>query len=209
MLTLDYIRNQRKKGYAPIVLFVGRQRVGKTSMAMRFAYELDKKWSLDLMTFKIEDFVKIYDKHKRKIIILDEASVPLDPYEHQSITQRVYKHVIDTQAYLGNIVFLVLPFAKGIGKQHRDHVNIIVHVKARGFYTAKAVLSRHDDLSFQTPFSWIIEEVGDVPLPPPHIFDRYKNEFQEHYKKTILETQVSLLFNKLNPVQKKKPVSVL
>jgi len=188
-LAITYLKNQIRRGYAPIVLFVGRQRSGKTATSMLFAHQLDPSWTTDLMTFKIEDFVDLYDKHNKKILILDEASVPLDPYEHMNITQRVYKHVIDTQAYKQNIVFLVLPFARGIGKQHRDYVNLIVYVKRRGYYVAKAVFAAHDDLSSRPPFAWIVEEKADVPLPPPHIWKPYLEIGQAVYKQSIMEAQ--------------------
>lgn len=207
-LVLTYIENQIKKGYSPIVLFVGRQRTGKTACAMRFAWELDHKWTPELMTYKIEDFVNLYDKYNNKIIILDEASVPLDPYEHANITQRVYKHVIDTQAYKQNIVFLVLPFARGIGKQHRDHVNVIVNMRGRGYYQAKAVLSRHDDLSFRVPWTMIIEEVWGIPLPPKEIWEQYKLGGQAVYKQNIMEMQKQMLQRKLQKTEPKKITSI-
>lgn len=208
-LTLDYIRKEKKKGYAPIILFVGRQRAGKTALAIRFAWELDPNWSLKYMTFKIEDFVDIYDKHKNKIIILDEASVSLDPYEHMTISQRVYRHIIDTQAYLGNIVFLVLPFAKGIGKMHRDHVNAMVYVKGRGYYVSKAVLSRHDDLTFKPPYTMILEECWGTPLPPKHLWETYLKEGQKIYKENILELQKNILMDKIYGSKNKvEPIGV-
>lgn len=196
-LVIQHLKNEIKKGYAPIVLFVGRQRVGKTAMSMRFAWELDHSWTTDLMTYKVEDFVEIYDKYNKKIIILDEAGVTLDPYEHMSITQRVYSHVIQTQAYKQNVVFLVLPRAKNIGRQHRDYVDIIIHVRGRGCYTAKVVVSPHDDLSFRPPFQWIAEEKFGVPLPPAHIWKPYLESGQKQYKENILEMQKQMLTKKM------------
>ena len=195
-LVIRYIRHQIKQGYSPLILFVGRQRVGKTAMAMRMAYDLDNTWTNDLMTFKIEDFLQLYNKHSKKILILDEASIGLDPYEHMMITQRIYRHIIDTQAYKQNIVFIVLPFAKGIGRTHRDYVNIIINVRARGFYVAKAVVAWHDDLSYKPPFTWILEEIYDVPLPPTHIWEPYIKSGQKIYKENIMELQMTILERK-------------
>lgn len=204
-LVLRYLRNQIKKGYSPIVLIVGRQRTGKTAMAMRLAYDLDNTWTTDLMTFKIEEFLELYNRHEKKILILDEASVSLDPYEHMMISQRVYRHVIDTQAYKQNIIFLVLPFARGIGRTHRDYVNLIINVKARGFYVAKAVFSQHDDLSFKPPYAWILEEVYNVPLPPGHLWQPYLQKGQKNYKEGIMELQMSILNRKKrNSIQEER-----
>jgi len=108
-LLLDYIKYQRKNGFSPILLFTGKQRMGKTSLAMATAEAIDPGWDpATNMMFKIEDFADAYDKLNNQILILDEAGISLDPYEHASITQRVYSHIVQTQAYKQNIVFLVL-----------------------------------------------------------------------------------------------------
>jgi len=191
---IKYIKHQRKKGYAPIILFVGKQRSGKTALALRIAYEVEKKFDIDKqMFFRIEDFANAYDKFHDKILILDEAGISLDPYEHMSITQRVYSHIVQSQAYKRNIVFLVLPFASEIGKNHRKHVSAIVHVLGRGLYSLYATTSWHPDLSFKPPRLIHVETVGLVPLPPPHIWDTYITTGQESYKKEIMDLQQSLL----------------
>src|SRR4030066_134127 len=88
---ITYINIQRKMGFSPIILFVGRQRVGKTALALKIAYEVNHKFDIKKhMTYKIEDFAEAYDKYNNEVLILDEAGGPLDPYEHASITQRGY-----------------------------------------------------------------------------------------------------------------------
>lgn len=193
-LLLDFIRNQRNAGFAPIILFVGRQRIGKTALAMTTASEIQTSWNpKELMMFKIEEFADAYDMHDNSILILDEAGVSLDPYEHASITQRVYNHIIQTQAYKSNIVFLVLPFASEIGKVHRKHVDAIVEVVGRGVYKLYRTRTWRSDLSNKPPRLEIIEIVCDVPLPKKEIWDWYKLEGQNIYKKSIMEMQKEML----------------
>lgn len=188
-ILITYLKSQIKKGYAPIVLFCGRQRTGKTALAMRIATEINADWSPEMMTYKIENFADIYNKFDKQIIILDEAGVTLDPYEHATIQQRVYNHIIQTQAYKQNIVFLVLPFASEIGKQHRKHVDAIVEVVGRGTYKLYRTQSWRSDLSNKPPRLEIIEIVSGVPLPPARIWDWYKSEGQKVYKESIMQLQ--------------------
>lgn len=194
VLLIDYLKIQTKLGFSPIVLFTGRQRMGKTAMAMRIAYELDPTWDpKTCMTFRIEEFVEAYDKYSDKVLILDEAGVPLDPYEHFSITQRVYKHIIQTQAYKRNTVFLVLPFASEIGRAHCKHVTAIVEVVWRGVYVLYRTKSWHSDLSQKPPRLEKIEIVSHVPLPPPHIWEWYSSQGQTEYKESIMGMQKAVL----------------
>lgn len=63
-------------GFSPIVLFTGRQRMGKTALAMRIASEINPDWTPDkFMMFRIEDFAEAYNKYSGEILILDEAGV--------------------------------------------------------------------------------------------------------------------------------------
>lgn len=193
-LLLRYLRNQLKWGYSPIVLFVGRQRSGKTALALKIASEIDPDFNIsEQMTFRIEDFLKIYDKYSKKIIILDEAGVPLDPYEHASITQRVYTHVIQTQAYKQNILFLVLPKASGIGKRHAQYTDALVVVRGRGKYSFYKTLHWAGDFSQKPPKLFLLEIVNGVPLPPKGIWEHYMKAGQDEYKKEILDMQVLAL----------------
>lgn len=209
-LIVDYINIQRKLGFSPIILFTGKQRTGKTALAMRMAYELNKDWDpKKYMTFKIEEFAEAYDTYNKQILILDEAGVPLDPYEHASITQRVYTHIIQTQAYKSNIVFLVLPFASEIGKQHRKHINAIVEVLWRGIYKLYRTRNWYSDMSNKPPRLEVIETVRDVPLPPPHIWEWYIGAGQKEYKESIMQMQRAILDTRMKRMgegQKEKRV---
>ena len=204
-LLLTYLKNQLRFGYSPIILFVGRQRSGKTALALKIASEIDPAFNIqEQMTFRIEDFLKIYDKYSNKIIILDEAGVPLDPYEHASITQRVYTHVIQTQAYKQNILFLVLPKASGIGKRHAQYTDALVVVRGRGKYSFYKCLHWAGDFSQKPPRLFLLEVVNGVPLPPHHIWDFYLAAGQAEYKKEIMDMQMLAI----ETVEKRKGISL-
>lgn len=202
-LLVQYIRNKLKKGYSPIILFVGRQRVGKTALALRIAYEINPSFNAATdMFFRVEEFAEALHKGTSKVLILDEAGVSLDPYEHMSIQQRVYNHIIQTQAYKNVVVFLVLPFASEIGKQHRKHVHAIAQVFARGCYKLYRCQTWHADLSNKPPRLIDVETVVGVPLPPKHIWDVYLTNGQDTYKRDIMDLQLSILQKKNTPKKK-------
>ncbi len=191
---IRYLNNRLSKGKSPIILVVGEQRSGKTALALRIAYEVDKKFDIKKqMFFDIREFATAMHKFNKRVLILDEAGVSLDPYEHMSIKQRVYNHIVQTQAYKQNIIMLVLPFASEIGKQHRKHTSAIIECRGHGRYIAYAVMKWYSDLSLKPPRLMTIEEVYGVPLPPPHIWNTYLDEFEKSYKESILELQRGLL----------------
>jgi len=199
MILLNYIRSRLMHGKSGLILVVGEQRSGKTAIALRIAYEIDHAFDIDKqMFFKIQEFAGAMHRFNRKPLILDEAGVSLDPYEHMTITQRVYNHIIQTQAYKQNVVFLCLPFASEIGKQHRKHVNAIVEVQRPGVCKVYATFKWYADLSFKPPRSMLIEHISNppIPLPPPHIWDKYRSEFEKQYKESILNLQNDILDKK-------------
>jgi len=205
-LIVDYFKEQLRQGFAPICLIVGRQRIGKTSLGLRLAYEFDKNFDIESQfTFKILEFVKMYDKFENKILILDEAGVELDSFRAMEVRQRVLNHVIQTQAYKHNLVFFILPFASEIGKAHRKHVNVVIDVYKRKGYKAYASWSWRPDMSMKPPRLSLIEDVYDVPLPPPHIWDKYKAESEMQFKQSILTNEKELLSLKEN-TKKERPV---
>jgi len=211
-LALDYIRNQLKKGYSPIILIVGKQRVGKTALALRLAFELNPKFDIEKeMFFEIEKFASCIHKCDNKVLLLDEAGITLDPYEHMSVTQRVYNHIIQTQAYKKNVIFLILPFASEIGKTHRKHVSGIIEVIWRGGYKFYSASCWHSDLSYKPPRLTLIEQISGVPLPPKHIWENYIEFGQKVYKEQILNLQIDILAKKkiANTQIKQKAINIM
>jgi hypothetical protein len=197
-LLLQYIRNERRNGYSPIIEVVGRQRKGKTLTAMRLGYELDGA------AFKIEeqlkvnaiDVIRAYDKFNGRTIIYDEVGKDLDVYRAMDDINRAISHVIQSQAYKTNVLLLVLPFASDLGKSHRKHVNAVIYVYARGCYRLYSTYSWHADIN-DTPIRMkLMEDVRGVPLPPKHILDFYKANIEKQTKQDILEQELNKLTNR-------------
>lgn len=193
-LLIKFIRKQVKKGFAPIILFVGRQRMGKTFLALLVSYIIDKNFDPNIfLTNDVEKLCEIYDKYEKKIIVFDEAGTTLDPVEHANAHQRVFNHIVESQAYKNHTLLLCVPYSSEIAKKHQKHVNAVVWVNRRGGYKLYSTFSWFPDFSQKPPRLELMEDVYGVPMPPKHIMDYYTNQGQKAYKESILANEIARL----------------
>lgn len=198
---LQYLKNHTMKKFYPVILIVGRQRSGKTAMALWLAEQVcefrGQKFNIDTdMFFSIEDMANRYKDAKNKVLILDEAGISLNVFEGNSLPQRVFMKIMDSQAYLGNVLVICLPHASDIGRHHRNHVNLILEMRGRGCYTLYHVSKRYRDLSMKPPFIEEFETVYGIPLPTKETWEKYLLVGQQKFKQEILDTQIELLEEK-------------
>ena len=129
---LDWAKNRIRRGFSPIILVVGKQRTGKTCTALLFASQIDKEFDVDKqMFFDVVSFAKAVNKYRRKVLILDEAGIELDSYRYSDTRQRAFSHIIQSQAYKQNTLFLVLPHSNDLAKCHRRHIDGYVIIPNR------------------------------------------------------------------------------
>ncbi len=211
MLLLRWARNRVRRGFAPIILIVGKQRVGKTCLALRLAYELDKKFDVDnQMFFDILSFAKAVKKYKRHVLLLDEAGVELDTYRYSDIRQRCFSHIVQSQAYLQHTLIICLPHASDLARCHRKYVDVLVVVPARGMYIAYKPSVYYWDMNEIDIRTKKIEVVYQTSLPPDHLFNGYKSKYEGRIKEDILTDEIERLDAKLGmPKQKKEIPSIL
>jgi hypothetical protein len=198
---LEWVRSRIRMGFSPIVLIVGKQRQGKTCMALRMAYEIDPNFDVKKqMFFDVITYAKAVDKYKRKILILDEAGIELDTYRFSDVRQRCFSHLIQSQAYKQNTLFIVLPHASDLAKCHRKHVDSLMVIPFRGsyiFYSPRVAYYDMNEINFMVKK---IEHILQVPLPPSHLFNEYKTQYEKQIKQDILEKEI----DKLDAYLKKK-----
>lgn len=218
---IRWLRKEKKNGFAPIVVFCGRQRSGKSLFAFTTAHELyPKTFKFETHVVKdVEEFVKAYDKYDNDVIVLDEASDALYLYDWSSKFQKVFSIINDSQAYKMNTVFIVLPMVHKLGKLHRHDIDAVVEVTRRKayndvkqrwekavFYKYQKVMKRHNDLAMKPPrVINIVENCGPVPLPPKHILEPYMAIGQSEFKKEIMKKQLNQILGKPK-IQKPAPV---
>ena len=201
-LVIQFIKNRMSKGYSVIILVVGGTRTGKTALALKLASMLDPKFDIEKdLFFEIDKFAIAISSQTNKIYVLDEAGIELDPYEHMAIHQRVYSHIVQTQAYKLFCLFLITPFASELGKRHSKYANVLMVVLNRGCYKAYSVHAWHGDFSQKPPRISELETIIGVPLPPTVIWKPYIEKGQAIFKESILDLQMQML-----DLQRKKKV---
>jgi hypothetical protein len=204
-------RDVFRDGNTPIVIFCGRQRSGKTAFAMYVAFCIHpEKFEFCMVVDTIEAFAEAMNKYTNTVIILDEATASLFVYDWHSFMHKVFSIIQDSQAYRHNIVFIVLPQVKKLGKLHIDDADAIIEMrKKRGFNpdTGKwekqffyKYLIQHKQYSELKRRDPIVQQIrtlcGPVPLPPSHIWKPYIDTAQAEYKQKILSDQLALIMNK-------------
>ncbi len=204
MLLLRWARNRVRRGYAPIILIVGKQRVGKTCLALRLAYELDKRFDADKqMFFDILSFAKAVKKYKRKVLLLDEAGIELDVYRYSDMRQRCFSHLIQSQAYLQHTLIICLPHASDLARCHRKYVDLLVVVPARGMYIAYKPSVYYWEMNEIDIHVKKIEIVYNTDLPPEHLFNVYKTKYESRIKEDILAGEIEKLDLHLDKISNK------
>lgn len=202
-LFLSWAKHRIRTGYCPIILIVGKQRAGKTCMALKLAYELDHNFNVEeQLFFDVMSFAKAVKKYNRKVLVLDEAGVELDTYRYSDVRQRCFSHIIQSQAYKQNTLFIVLPHGTDLAKCHRKNIDVLMVIPTRGAYFCYKPNIRYWDLNDLDIRTKKMEMCYNVPLPPNHIFMAYKSKFEKQVKIDILDSEI----NKLEKALSIKPV---
>ena len=203
-LLLEWAINRIEKGFSPIILIVGKQRMGKTFCGMRLAYELDNNFDPDKqMFFEIIDFARAVKQYDHKVLCLDEAGVELDTYRFSDARQRAFSHICQSQAYKQNTLIVILPHSSDLARCHRKYVDVLLVITGRGrgiVYKPTIEYWNMNDLDIKTKK---MEMIYDIPKPPQNLIDSYKTKYEKQIKEGILDAEIGRLENHLG---KGKPV---
>lgn len=204
-LFTQWARARVKRGFAPIVLIVGKQRMGKTCTGLTLATELNPKFNPATdMFFDILSFAKAVNKYSRKILILDEAGIELDTYRYSDVRQRCFSHIVQSQAYKQNTLFIVLPHSSDLAKCHRKYVDALLVIPRRSTYIMYQPRVEYWDMNEIDIRVQKMEEIHDIPLPPPHIFNVYKSKYEKQIKEGIMDAEIERLDAALIRMQPKE-----
>ena len=201
---LDWCKAKIRRGFSPIALIVGEMRVGKTCTALTLAYGIDKNFNPEeQMFFTVRDYLNAVKKFDHKVLILDEAGVELDSYRYSDARQRAFSHIIQSQAYKQNTLFIVLPHPSDFAKCHRKYVKALLVIPSRGRYIFYSPAVRYWDLNDLEITAKKIENVFDVPMPPAHIYNAYKQKYEKQIKEGILNKEIAELDKYLGRLEAK------
>lgn len=197
-----FIRNRMRKGRDTVILVCGEQRNGKTRFALRKCWDLEGK-RFDVkkqLVVNCNDFLDRFKQFKRRNIIYDEIGKDLDPYRAMDDINRAFGHVVQSQAYRGNVLWLITPFITDVAKMHRKHVRAAVQMVGRGHYILWRPYVNHADFNENKIKKEAMEEIAGIPLPPKKIEKVYAEEFEISTKEDILDQEIKRVNKKTNPL---------
>ena len=139
-IPLEALSLKMKRGFSPMVCIVGDETgIGKSRLGLRcseliYWRTFNKKWEMNKHVFfsmtKFKD--KLFNS-EGKIFIIEEAEMELGSDDWQSISNRWFSRIKDTQRIKGNLYIIILPLFMALARKHRRRINYIVDVKARGY----------------------------------------------------------------------------
>ena len=138
---LQEVKNIIRKDDDCVICIDGRERAGKSVLAMQVACALDPTMTIDRITYTPKDFKEqIYKAKKYQCIVLDEAMDIFYTKESQSWINKFFNKMLAKIGQLNLIVILVLPSFFELDKYpalHRSRALLHVYTrrKQRGYFS--------------------------------------------------------------------------
>lgn len=161
----DCLRKMQK-GYSPIILICGKQRIGKSFVGMWLAWRTlkffhpEKEFEPKRYSFydPLESIYAIEDRQMEPLLI-DEAGALFNKQEWYNRVTLALDKIIQTQGFLCNMYIFISPFGSDIAKTFRKHFDFIVYVRRRGVLVVKKIPKRYDDLTDRVPRPYRVEQI--------------------------------------------------
>ncbi len=160
-----------KRGYSPIILICGKQRSGKSFIALWIARLImlhlhKKKFNPKTHVFfdPLKAIIEI-DNIEKQPIIIDEAGVLLHSGEWWEKLHIAFDKVIQTQGYKCNCYIFVLPFATDLDKKFRKHIDYQVLMRRRGYFSVFEFIKKYGEMRSEIrSYKRILKENVSVTL---------------------------------------------
>lgn len=188
---------------------VGDPGDGKSWASLRIGERVDPNFSIDQVAFDIVEFMqKVMDDSfdQGQPIVLEEGSVEASAYDWHSISNDVFRKVLDTWRHQNRMAIINLPNFKALEKGARRRTDAIVEMQEakpwKGYSQAKFKQVRYNNISdnFTTPFP-VLEGVKRKWIrfnPPSEVLREAYEEKKENYTD---ELNAELLENLLEEKQ--------
>lgn len=179
-----------RNGESPIILVVGKPRTGKTLTAMFWSWIFKEnfvKIPLEKSIWKsIDQFIGdvLKENIKQRALIIDEAQKDLDVSAWNSKLGMALVKYNGSQAIRGNILFIILPYARWLPWVQIPAINYLIMTQGNGWSTYSAHRTRPDD--FKGRSYKVMLEVKKVPMVPQEILDQ-KDKWEIPVKEEILQ----------------------
>lgn len=162
-----------EKGYSPLIAVVGKQRIGKSHIALVIAYKLSQiyGWNFevtDTVYFDPEKLLgELKEEEAKKAKIMDEAINLIHRKEWYQKSHILMSKVISTQAYLNICHIWCAPFRSDLDASFEKYFDFMIHVIDRGHIKIWQFVKRHDAVKGKEVYRMFLDDVevnlGSIP----------------------------------------------
>lgn len=183
------IERDLKRGRSPVIAVFGDPRTWKTISAIFWSWILKENFTKyplkDSIWKDIDSFITdVSEKNIRgRALILDEAQKDLDIGAWNTMLGRALVKYNGSQAIRGNILFIIMPYARWLPWIQQPSINYIIATINDGWAVYKAHKTKVDDFSGKS--YRVMLETRRIPLIPQELLDQ-KNEWEIPAKDDIL-----------------------
>lgn len=195
MHIIGKIIKRMQRGFSPIVMICGGQRMGKSFVAIWLSnvlmqYFHSRQYPVKENTFydPIESIRRITTTDKQPILI-DEAGTFLNKTEWYDRVVKAMDKIIQTQGYKSNCYIFVSPFGSDIAKTFRKHFDFQLFVRKKGIVVARQIPKKYDSFKDEVINPFRLEQIRLMKKTlSPEIWAEYE-KFSFAMKQKIAEEQ--------------------
>lgn len=195
---LGYCISQMRNGFSPLIIIVGKQRVGKSFIAVWLAHNIaqffNKTFDPIRNTFyDPEEVIRTLNTFEKESIIIDEAGAYLNKTEWYSKIAIALDKIVQTQGYLHNCYIFCSPFGADVAKTFRKHFDLMIYVRKKGVFVVKKIPKKYDDMTGKVFKPYRIQQVvirkGAVPADLWERYDTYSKEKKKELSENVILTK--------------------
>lgn len=177
---VKYVNNKWKRGHSPLIGICGETNTGKTYTALGMADILTGgKFNPGTNMFvDMRKFIYKFSTSNHEVFIIDEAKIHLDTTRYWEDLNKLFADIIATQRHRNNLYIVIMPLIKGLAKQHRDMLDVIIEMKSPGWAMTYIVNRRWSEIQHFELWKSFMGAMT-IPLPRKELIDSYKKVEKE------------------------------
>lgn len=195
---LGYCISQMRNGFSPLIIIVGKQRVGKSFIAVWLAYNISKFFNKEFDPIKNtfydpEEVIKNLYNFQKQPIIIDEGGAVLSKNEWYSKIAIAMDKIVQTQGWLSFCFIVCSPFGADVFKSFRKHFDMMIYVRKKGVFVVKKIPKKYDDMTGKVFKPYWLQQVkikkGAVPAELWAAYDKYSREKKKELSENVFMPQ--------------------
>ena len=187
------IFSRQKKGLNTIILIVGARGIGKSYLSLKLGETYDKHFSVDHVTFDIENFllqVHVLRRRSWSWLVFDEIGLEVAARDFMSMVNKVMSYVAQSFRYTKVNLVTVCPDPDMVDLHVRKLSDFWILVTNRGHARVfKTKMNPFRSGSYYTPLFCDLT----IKLPSPGLCEAYEEKrhqvMQEKYQEYLEEIQ--------------------